>query len=100
MENAVLASAMAIAAGATDQAIIEGLETASIEPGRDAVQTQTLLIDDTYNESSSCEGCTGLAGHSFWDSCFDHGWFGDLGDLAERKCMHSASTPNQKGLID
>ena len=53
MENAALASAMAIAAGATDQAIIQGLEAASIEPGRmTPIQMgQTLLIDDTYNAS-------------------------------------------------
>lgn len=53
MENAALASAMAIAAGATDQEIIKGLEAASIEPGRmTPIQLEnTLLVDDTYNAS-------------------------------------------------
>ena len=53
MENAALASAMAIAAGATDHEIIKGLEAASIEPGRmTPIQLEnTLLVDDTYNAS-------------------------------------------------
>ena len=53
MENAALASAMAIAAGATDNEIIKGLEAASIEPGRmTPIQlANTLLVDDTYNAS-------------------------------------------------
>jgi UDP-N-acetylmuramoyl-tripeptide--D-alanyl-D-alanine ligase len=53
IENAALASAIAIAAGATDQEIIEGLEAASIEPGRmTPIQlANTLLVDDTYNAS-------------------------------------------------
>ena len=53
MENAALASAMAIAAGATDQEIINGLEAASIEPGRmTPIQLpNALLVDDTYNAS-------------------------------------------------
>ena len=50
MENAAFASAMAIAAGATDQEIIDGLKAASIESGRmtPVHLGKTLLIDDTY----------------------------------------------------
>ena len=98
MENAALASAMAIA-GATDQAIIEGLETASIEPGRmTPIQMgQTLLIDDTYNASPQAvrAAIDRLATRS-GIRVLTMGGLSDLGDLAEQECMHSASTPNQR----
>jgi UDP-N-acetylmuramoyl-tripeptide--D-alanyl-D-alanine ligase len=91
MENAALASAMAIVAGATDQAIIQGLEAASIEPGRmTPIQMgKTLLIDDTYNASPQAvraaidwlATCSGIR-------ILIMGGLSELGDLAEQE-MHA-----------
>lgn len=91
MENAALASAMAIAAGATDQAVIQGLEAASIEPGRmTPIQMgKTLLIDDTYNASPQAvraaidwlATCSGIR-------ILIMGGLSELGDLAEQE-MHA-----------
>jgi UDP-N-acetylmuramoyl-tripeptide--D-alanyl-D-alanine ligase len=91
MENAALASAMAIVAGATDQAIIQGLEAASIEPGRmTPIQMgKPLLIDDTYNASPQAvraaidwlATCSGIR-------ILIMGGLSELGDLAEQE-MHA-----------
>ena len=91
MENAALASAMAIAAGATDQAIIQGLEAASIEPGRmTPIQMgKTLLIDDTYNASPQAvrAAIDWLATRS-GIRILTMGGLSELGDLAEQE-MHA-----------
>ena len=91
MENAALASAIAIAAGATNRAIIRGLETASIEPGRmTPIQMgQTLLIDDTYNASPQAvrAAIDWLATRS-GIRVLTMGGLSELGDLAEQE-MHA-----------
>ena len=91
MENAALASAMAIAAGATDQAIIQGLQAASIEAGRmTPIQMgKTLLIDDTYNASPQAvrAAIDWLATRSGF-RILTMGGLSELGDLAEQE-MHA-----------
>lgn len=53
MENAAAAAAMALAAGAADEDIRRGLESAVIEPRRmTPIQLERcLMVDDTYNAS-------------------------------------------------
>jgi UDP-N-acetylmuramoyl-tripeptide--D-alanyl-D-alanine ligase len=101
MENAALASAMAIAAGAADQEIIDGLEAASIEPGRmtPIQQVDTLLVDDTYNASpqavraaidwlATCQGVRVLA----------MGGLSELGDVAESEMHTLGAYAKSKGI--
>ena len=101
MENAALASAMAIAAGATDQEIIDGLEAATIEPGRmTPIQlVDTLLVDDTYNASpqavraaidwlATCHGVRVLA----------MGGLSELGEVAESEMHMLGAYAKSKGI--
>jgi UDP-N-acetylmuramoyl-tripeptide--D-alanyl-D-alanine ligase len=68
MENAAAATAMCLAVGASIEDICDGLETATIEPGRmTPLNLNGLrLIDDTYNASPEavCAAIDWLAGQS------------------------------------
>lgn len=85
MENAAAAAAMALAAGATEEDIRRGLETAVIEPGRmTPIQLEPcVIVDDTYNASpQAVRAAIDWLAHRSGHRILVMGGLSELGDAA------------------
>ena len=101
MENAAFASAMAIAAGATDQEIIDGLKAASIESGRmtPVHLGKTLLIDDTYNANpQAVRAAIDWLATRPGTRVLTMGGLSELGDSAESEMKALGAYAKSKGI--
>ena len=101
MENAAAAAAMAFVAGATDDEIQFGLETAVIEPGRMTLRRlgHCLLVDDTYNASPhSTRAAIDWLSTQRGIKILVMGVLSELGDSAQSEMKQLGTYAKEKGI--
>lgn len=101
MENAAAAAAMALAAGATDEDIRGGLESAVIEPGRmTPIQLERcLLVDDTYNASpQAVRAAIDWLAHQSGHRILVMGGLSELGDAASSEMKALGAYAKSQGI--